>query len=991
MLRCFFVAMLLVSCGALAVSASLGQATGQEAYNPKVLPASEEGLKALKRIQVPKGTVATLYAAEPMLANPVCFCFDEKGRLFVAETFRHFAGVTDNRKHLRSIPNWLDEELACRTVLDRLAMYKKELGKDFDSYTKEHERIRLIEDTKGTGVADKATVYADGFNGPASGIGAGLLARGNKVWYTCIPDLWLLQDTKGTGKADDRKSLHFGFGIHTAYLGHDCHGLRMGPDGKIYFSHGDRGFHVETDGRVVSNPDSGAVLRCNPDGSELEIVAVGLRNPQELAFDQYGNLFTGDNNADAGDAARLVYIVEGGDSGWRIGYQELNIPVRLGPWNAERVWGMPFDQQPAYVVPPCGHIANGPAGFTYNPGVTQLPEHYKENFFLCDFRGDAGTSGIHAFKLQPRGAAFEFAGKPEKFVWSILATDCDFGPDGAFYLSDWVGGWDKTGKGRIYKVGDPERAKEASVLEVKRLLAEGMTKRSQDELAALLGHGDMRIRLEAQFELAARGFSGPLHTVVQTSKNRLARLHGIWGLGQIARRFPKSNALQAADAWLKDEDIEVRIQAAKLSGDRKLLSTFPALVDRLKDNEPRVRFQAALALGKLGKVEAVPAVLAMLKENADNDAYLRHAGVMALTWIGSRDEILVAARDGSPAVRLAALLAMRRLAMPEIARFLSDAEPRLILEAARALNDAPIEPALPQLAALASKPGMSEPLLYRVINANFREGKSDNAMALGKIAARGDVPTALRVEALTCLLEWAKPSGRDRIVGLWRPLAARPVEDAAEALRANLGGIFSGSDKVRTMAAKVAAKYGIKEIGPVLVEIAGDTKRSPAVRVETLKALLALKDAKAGEAMRSALADEDAQVRTQGRRMLARLEPESILEELANALDNGNSADRQGAFEILGELKEAGSDEILETWLDKLLAQQVPAEVQLDLLEAAARHPSAALKSKAPKIRRRPARQGPTGQMARKPPGRQCRGWPEDLLRKDRRIVPALS
>ena len=135
------------------------------------------------------------------------------------------------------------------------------------------------------------------------------------VWFTCIPDVWLLRDADQNGKAERRQSLHRGYGVHTALLGHDMHGLRMGPDGKLYFSIGDRGLNVMTrESRRLTNTDSGAVLRCDLDGNGLEIFASGLRNPQELAFDRHGNLFTGDNNSDAGDKARLVYVAEGGDT-----------------------------------------------------------------------------------------------------------------------------------------------------------------------------------------------------------------------------------------------------------------------------------------------------------------------------------------------------------------------------------------------------------------------------------------------------------------------------------------------------------------------------------------------------------------------------------------------------------------------------------------------------------------------------------------------------
>ena len=914
-------------------------------YKPNVAQASEEGAKAIKRIRAPQGFQVDLFAAEPLLANPVAFCIDGQGRFYVAETFRHFAGVTDARRHMY----WLNDDLASRTVQDRVEMYRKHLKDKFDTYAVEHDRIKLVEDRDGDGKADQATVFADGFKTHATGIGAGVLARDGKVWYTCIPDLWQLEDKNGDGKADERKSLHTGYGVHVGFLGHDLHGLILGPDGRLYFSIGDRGLNVETEGKRLFYPDTGCVLRCNPDGSGLEVFASGLRNPQELAFDAYGNLFTCDNNSDSGDRARWVHLVEGGDSGWRIGYQFHEVPTSRGPWNGEKLWDAEkqwdpkFEGYAAYLVPPLANLSDGPSGLCAYPGVG-FPDSFKGQFFLCDFRGDYGRSGVRAVSVEPRGATFRVQ-KQEEFAWLVLATDVDFGPDGCMYISDWVQGWDKPTKGRIYKVSHPEAHAKPEVADAKQLLAGGLAKLPAAEVAQRLGHADQRVRLEAQLALVRLGQAGlPLLQTAAMKGERLeARLHGLWGWGQLGRAKPDS--LNAAVALLNDPLPEVRAQAAQVLGDARCAAAYEGLVAKLKDDSPSVQFQAALGLSKLGNKAAVEPIVEMLRTNDERDPYLRHAGVMALWRLNDEAALQKAASDASPAVRLAALLAYRRLESAQVAGFLNDVSPQVVLEAARAINDVPIPAAFPQLAALTSQTGLSDLVARRALNAAFRLGQPENALALAQFAASPQAKETVRVEALKLLGQWAQPSGRDHVLGLWRPLAARPAEPAAAAFRQHLGGIFAGSPKVREEAAKLAGQLGVPEVGPVLfAQLSGDTP--PEVRVAALAALDTLKDAKLADAMRLALADQDASVRTQGRRVLAKLNPDEALKSLRQALESKELLEQQGALSTLADMNSPPADDFLVTWLDRLLAGQAPPEIHLDLLDAAGRRPMKAIQQR---------------------------------------------
>lgn len=311
-----------------------------------------------------------------------------------------------------------------------------------------------------------------------------------------------------------------------------------------------------------------------------------------------------------------------------------------------------------------------------------------------------------------------------------------------------------------------------------------------------------------------------------------------------------------------------------------------------------------------------------------------------MTYLKPHDALLAASKDDSPAVRMAALLTLRRLQSPEVARFLNDSEPKIVLEAARAINDVPINDGLPALAKLSDRVGLSDPLLYRVINANLRVGKPENAAALATLAARRDVPEGLRLEAVRALSDWAKPSSRDRIVGLWRPLEPRAADVAATALRPALGAILSGPDKLRAEAVKLVVKLGIKDIGPTLFAMVGDTQLPGAVRAETVLALDALNDERAGEAMKLALADKEPAVRVAGLRLQTRIAPADAYKGLAAALDQPNIVEPQGALAILGGLKSLESDKVLQTAFDQFLASKLRPELHLDLLEAAAKHPA---------------------------------------------------
>src|SRR5262245_20003898 len=81
---------------------------------------------AVRTLRPATGLQVTLFAAEPQLRNPSSFTIDEKGGFYVVETHRRRTSVLDIRTKI----DWLDEDLACRTVQDRVAMHRRHLGSE---------------------------------------------------------------------------------------------------------------------------------------------------------------------------------------------------------------------------------------------------------------------------------------------------------------------------------------------------------------------------------------------------------------------------------------------------------------------------------------------------------------------------------------------------------------------------------------------------------------------------------------------------------------------------------------------------------------------------------------------------------------------------------------------------------------------------------------------------------------------------------------------
>ncbi len=966
----------------LVIASLLFTCTSTPVETPLVIEEdSKTGLKIAKEtrenvsVQLAEGLTLNLWASDSLAPDPIAMSIDDEGRIYLTRTNRQKNSEFDIRGH----QDWMTASIALQTVEERRAFLKatfatekskenkwlKDLNKDgvhdWRDLGVEQDEVWRLEDQSGDGIADISTRIVHDFNDEINDVAGALLVRKNDMFVGIGPDMWRLEDKDGDGIPEKKESISHGYAVHIGFSGHGMSGVIQGPDGKIYWGIGDIGANITAkDGKKYPYPNEGVIVRSNPDGSDFEVFASGLRNTHEFVFDDYGNLISSDNDGDhAGESERLVHVVEGSDAGWRSNWQygKYTDPKNntYNVWMDETFSKPRWEGQAAHIIPPIVNYHNGPTGMVFNPG-TALGSKWKNKFFLVEFVGDPTRSHIWSFSLKPKGASFDLDSETD-VLSGILPTGIRFGPDGALYVADWINGWNTKNYGRVWKLDVTEQTNDlkAERAETHRLMLLKYEVQSADELLKLLSYGDLRIRQKAQFELAARGDKGAevFKQAINQQENQMARIHAIWGMGQLI----EANKKYATELMplLSDADAEIVAQAVKILGDKKYAEASPQLISLLTSSNPRVKFFAAQAIGRIESKDAVAPLIAMINLNNDEDLYIRHAGVMALARIGQVDPIVALVNSPERDLRIAAVLVLRRLRSEKVALFLQDKEEYIVTEAARAINDdLSIENALPDLAALLKEERFtSEPLLRRGINACVRVGGDKELTMLIAFAKRKNIPTALRAEAMAALGTWANPSVLDRVDGRYRGAVTRDPQVIKSKISPELKGFLQEKNEtILVAAAKMLADLNLSDYNADLAKTMG-ANSSPEVRSATLTALHVLKYDQLEAAIKAGMNDKQGSVRTTAIGLLndLNISKENLPGIVKPIFEKGTLPEQQQLLRVLGKMDPVKSEPVLSNVVDQLLGKKLSEGLTLELMEAAEATNSETLIAKASKLR----------------------------------------
>ncbi|APW61056.1 PVC-type heme-binding CxxCH protein [Paludisphaera borealis] len=542
-----------------------------------------------RKLKPAEGLEATLWAAEPMVVNPTNMDVDSRGRVWVAEGLNYRLTRGGNKRFPR---------------------------------VENDDKIKILEDTDGDGKADKMTVFADKIFPVPMGIAveefydkAGKY-KGCRVFVGNSPDLLVLEDTDGDDKADKRYPLLTGFGGVDS--DHGVHGMTLGPDGKLYFTHGDGCCSVQSDrserkenfdvvdksGRRVKSDQLANTLRVNRDGTEFEVVCDRQRNNYETSVNAFGDVFTSDNDDDGNRGCRVIWAMDGG----HYGYQTPGSP---------RHWG---EDVPGNVPKIVGTGNGSPTGIMVYEGRL-LPDAY----FGGLLEVDAGSRQVNFFPITRKGASFRtdykvFLTSDDPWFRPVDATTA---PDGSVFVADWydagVGGHafsDQT-TGRIYRVV-PKGAKPN----------------------------------------AAKADFGTIAGLIEALKSPNTATHDAARRGLIAWGTEASQALLSLIHLGTPEEAARAIWTASAMPNSPVVGTIATEVvkhpDAFHDGDPRLRVLAVRILGR------------DCRENGTVE-YKNPEAKKPAPALANLDLLLTLVDDPDPAVRRELILAFRNLPTPKVA------------------------------------------------------------------------------------------------------------------------------------------------------------------------------------------------------------------------------------------------------------------------------------------------------------------------------------
>lgn len=886
--------------------------------------------------------VVTEWAVDPSIANSVGITLDDQGRAYVTVAKRRKQSSLDIRHH----QNLVKKDLSLTTVEERRAWYREYLtgqgfipdrnkdGKrDWRDLTVQKDSVVQVTDADGDGKSEGFRALGE-YNTEVTGIAAGVLAVENDVFVAVEPDFIRYVDKDGDGFPEKHEVVATGFQVHMGQGGHNLSGVTLGPDGRVYWSLGDKGHFVKTkEGRTYHMPNSGAIFRCEMDGSLVERFSSGERNAQELGFDSFGNLFSMDNDGDyPGEKERALYITEGSMHGWRLNWQWLGKQdftkisgLRpFNPWMDEKLFLPDREDFAAYLTPTIGNFGPGPCGFTANPGTALSPE-LSDCFFMTNQKSE-----VRVFRFKPKGAFFSFE-EAAPIKGGVSNTGLAIGPDGALYSASYGGR-----KGVIHRFDVDQENRHPAREETAEILASKSAHASIDHLKAWLDHPDQRVRMKGQFELVRREKGEQaLGASVTGAKTLVGKLHALWGIGQLARKDEKRASLPLVLPAFESGEAEIVAQACKVIGDaptseEQFLEPVRAA---LKHDSPRVQFFAAIALGNCADKKAVSQLIKLLATGGSQDPYLRHAAVMGLTGTMSAEDLAALSNHESRSVRMGAVVAMRRQRAPEIRAFLKDKDELILLEAARAIHDdQSIPDALHDLSGLLNRPGLSnEFLMRRVINAAFRHGSGIDLQRLEDFLRRGEASPKMKRTALASILWWSQPPVLDAVEGRYRKHAPRDRESMNAAI-ARLRPLILADKELQEVLLNGVAVRG--EAAWLEGTSEHFDKLSAGLQMKVLDALAKTNSPELKSFVEKALASSDAKVQEKAREY-ALDAGVALLEVLLGILNDPKAAGQGKAVMQLAKMKEEEAKKKFESLVKSYRDGKAVPEWKLELWQAA--------------------------------------------------------